>query len=355
MATCIGYLIDIPVSHWVVVRRPHAPPNFIHRSSPRGSDPTVSPDSPSVWNSSASRASFRLAYKKMSKAKSRCATAVEPFSLPISISFSIWFGRPEMMSLSLVSAFSRSPRDKLSPVPMAGSFTPSPRSPPSSSRRKSVGAARVRASAEAGGPVLTGVVFQPFQEVKREDLAIPISPQLSLARQYYSDDCEAAINEQINVEYAVSYVYHAMYAYFDRDNIALKGLAKFYKESSEEEREHAEKLMEYQNKRGGKVKLHSILMPPSEFDHVEKGDALYSMELALSLEKLTNQKLLSLHGVAEQNNDPQLADFIESEFLYEQVEAIKKMADFVTQLRMVGKGHGVWHFDQMLLHEGEAA
>ncbi|KAF3579285.1 hypothetical protein DY000_02035690 [Brassica cretica] len=49
-----------------------------------------------------------------------------------------------------------------------------------------------------------------------------------------------------SVEYNLSYVYHAMYAYFDRDNVALKGLAKFFKESSVEEREHAEKLMEYQ-------------------------------------------------------------------------------------------------------------
>ncbi|XP_030537300.1 ferritin-1, chloroplastic-like isoform X2 [Rhodamnia argentea] len=257
------------------------------------------------------------------------------------------------MSSSLVSAFSLWPSDKLSSMPMASSFAPSLRFLPSSSRQGIARAARVRASAEADGPVLTGIVFQPFQEVKREELAVPLSPQLSLARQYYSEDCEAAINEQINVEYTVSYVYHAMYAYFDRDNIALKGLAKFYKESSEEEREHAEKLMEYQNKRGGKVKLHSILMLPSEFEHAEKGDALYSMELALSLEKLTNEKLLSLHRVAEQNNDPQLQDFIESEFLYEQVEAIKKIADFVTQLRMVGKGHGVWHFDQKLLHEGD--
>lgn len=259
------------------------------------------------------------------------------------------------MSSSLVSAFALSPSDKLSSMSMASSFAPPLSFPPSSSRGKNVPAARVRASAEGGGPALTGIVFEPFQEVKREDLAVPLSPYLSLARQCYAEDCEAAINEQINVEYTVSYVYHAMYAYFDRDNVALKGLAKFYKESSEEEREHAEKLMEYQNKRGGKVKLHSILMPPSEFEHVEKGDALYSMELALSLEKLTNEKLLSLHRVAAQNNDPQLTDFIESEFLYEQVEAIKKIADFVTQLRMVGKGHGVWHFDQMLLHEGDAA
>lgn len=198
---------------------------------------------------------------------------------------------------------------------------------------------------------LAGLVFQPFEEVKDDAFVVPVSSQTSLARQRYAADCESAINEQINVEYNVSYVYHSLYAYFDRDNVALKGMAKFFKESSEEEREHAEKFMEYQNKRGGRVKLYSMLMPPCEFEHVEKGDALYAMELALSLEKLTNEKLLHVHSVACANNDPQMADFVESEFLGEQVEAIKKISDYVTQLRMVGKGHGVWHFDQRLLHE----
>ena len=33
--------------------------------------------------------------------------------------------------------------------------------------------------------------------------------------------------------------------------------------------------MEYHNKWGGKVKLQSILMPLSEFDHIEKGDAVH--------------------------------------------------------------------------------
>ncbi|CAK9150430.1 unnamed protein product [Ilex paraguariensis] len=213
----------------------------------------------------------------------------------------------------------------------------------------------VSAASEITNMPLTGVVFKPFEEVKKEDFMVPISPHVSLARQRFADESEAAINEQINVEYNVSYVYHAMYAYFDRDNVALKGLAKFFKESSEEEREHAEKLMKYQNIRGGRVKLHTLMPTLSEFDHVEKGDALYAMELALSLEKLTNEKLLSLHSVADRNNDPQMAEFIEREFLSEQVEAIKKIADYVTQLRLVGKGHGVWHFDQLLLHEGDGA
>ncbi|KAI3471277.1 hypothetical protein Pfo_027940 [Paulownia fortunei] len=211
------------------------------------------------------------------------------------------------------------------------------------------------ASNETVSVQLTGVVFQPFEEVKKDELMVPIAPHVSLARHRFSEDCEAAINEQINVEYCVSYVYHALYAYFDRDNVSLKGLAKFFKELSKEERDHAEKLMEYQNKRGGRVKLHRMEMPPAEFDHVEKGDARYAMELALSLEKLTNEKLLKLQRIAEENNDPQLADFIESEFLEEQVEAIKKISEYVAQLRRVGKGHGVWHFDQMLLNEGDGA
>ncbi|GLT89226.1 hypothetical protein SLE2022_072190 [Rubroshorea leprosula] len=211
----------------------------------------------------------------------------------------------------------------------------------------------VSASKGSNDRPLTGVVFEPFEEVKKELSLVPTTLQVSLARQKFTGDCEAAINEQINVEYNVSYVYHALFAYFDRDNVALKGLAKFFKESSLEEREHAEKLMEYQNKRGGKVKLQSIVMPLSEFDHAEKGDALHAMELALSLEKLTNEKLLKLQSVAVRNNDVQLVDFVESQYLSEQVEAIKKIAEYVAQLRRVGKGHGVWHFDQMLLHEGE--
>ncbi|KAG2285098.1 hypothetical protein Bca52824_044702 [Brassica carinata] len=209
----------------------------------------------------------------------------------------------------------------------------------------------VRATKDSTTDELSGVVFQPFEEVKKELDLVPTSAHVSLARQKYSDECESAINEQINVEYNLSYVYHAMYAYFDRDNVALKGLAKFFKESSVEEREHAEKLMEYQNKRGGKVKLQFIVAPLSEFEHVDKGDALYGMELALSLEKLVNEKLLNLHNVASKNGDVHLADFIESEFLTEQVEAIKKISEYVAQLRRVGKGHGTWHFNQMLLEQ----
>uniref|UniRef100_A0A453HS42 Ferritin n=1 Tax=Aegilops tauschii subsp. strangulata TaxID=200361 RepID=A0A453HS42_AEGTS len=168
--------------------------------------------------------------------------------------------------------------------------------------------------------LLSGVMFQPFEELKGELSLVPQAEGQSLARQKFVDECEAAINEQINVEYNASYAYHSLYAYFDRDNVALKGFAKFFKESSDEEREHAEMLMEYQNRRGGRVRLQSIVTPLTEFDHSEKGDALYAMELALALEKLVNEKLHNLHSVATRCNDPQLSDFVESQFLQEQVK-----------------------------------
>lgn len=44
---------------------------------------------------------------------------------------------------------------------------------------------------------LTGVVFEPFEEVKKELMLVPSLPQASLARHKYADACEAAINEQI--------------------------------------------------------------------------------------------------------------------------------------------------------------
>lgn len=46
--------------------------------------------------------------------------------------------------------------------------------------------------------------------------------------------------------------------YFDRDDQALHNFAKFFRNQSHEEREHAEKLMKFQNQRGGRIFLQDI-------------------------------------------------------------------------------------------------
>jgi ferritin heavy chain len=64
---------------------------------------------------------------------------------------------------------------------------------------------------------------------------------------------------------------------------------------------------------------------------------------------------LNLHKIADGQDDPQMCDFIEGNYLGEQVEAIKKLADMVTQLNRVGHGLGVYLWDQQLYNGGTGA
>ena len=43
-----------------------------------------------------------------------------------------------------------------------------------------------------------------------------------------------------------------------------------------------------------------------------------------------------------------MCDFIESEYLGEQTEAIKEISDRITNLKRVGTGLGEWHYDKQL-------
>lgn len=215
-------------------------------------------------------------------------------------------------------------------------------------------AQRRNVSARAAQEV-TGMVFQPFSEVQNELSTVTQAPITeSYARVDYDMECEAAVNEQINIEYTISYVYHALSSYFARDNVGLPGFAKFFSEASDEERGHAQLLMDYQVKRGGRVQLKPLAAPEMEFANDDKGEALYAMELALSLEKLNFQKLISLQAIADEKKDASLCDFVEGDLLAEQVDSVKEHAVYVSQLRRVGKGVGVYIFDRELA-ENEAA
>ena len=168
---------------------------------------------------------------------------------------------------------------------------------------------------------------------------------VNLIRQNFHDESEKAINDQINMELTASYVYQSMAFYFDRHDIALPGFSKFFAENSKEEREHAEKLMTYLNKRGGRIILQDIKRPSND----EWTSGLVALETALDLEKKVNQSLLNLHGVATSHSDAHLTDFLEGEFLDEQVEASKELGDLITKLKRAGPdGLGLYLFDKDL-------
>ena len=166
----------------------------------------------------------------------------------------------------------------------------------------------------------------------------------SSARQNFSAAAEQALNSQINAELSASYVYRSMAAYFDRDDVALHGFRNFFKKAAEEETEHAQEFIDYVNKRGGRVSLKPIGAPKAEWV-----TPLEALEDALALEKEVNGKLLAMHEIAAEAKDAQMTDFIEGHFLKEQVDAIKDLADMITNVKRVGaEGLGIYLFDKNL-------
>merc|ERR1712181_55632 len=165
---------------------------------------------------------------------------------------------------------------------------------------------------------------------------------VSKIRQNYHEDCEALINKQIRMEFYASYVYLSMSSYFKRDDQGLHGFAAHFKTESGEERAHGMKLMEYQTKRGGRVVFQDVAKPTT----MEWGTPLEAMGAALELENTVNQSLLDLHKVAGDKGDGHLCDFLESEYLGEQVEGIKAIGDLITKMKRAGDGLGLHLIDK---------
>jgi len=166
-------------------------------------------------------------------------------------------------------------------------------------------------------------------------------------RQNYAQETEAAVNKQINMELYASYVYLNLAYHFDRHDVALEGYHQFFKKQSDEEREHAQKLMKYQNKRGGRIFLQDI-KAPSANDWDKPVDTL---KAALELEKQVNTALLALHSLAGKNNDAHLCDYLEEEFLDEQVESINEIGKLITNAERCGDNLGVFQFDKLTMKD----
>uniref|UniRef100_G3UNE5 Ferritin n=1 Tax=Loxodonta africana TaxID=9785 RepID=G3UNE5_LOXAF len=110
-------------------------------------------------------------------------------------------------------------------------------------------------------------------------------------------------------------------------DVALKNFARYFLHQSQEEKEHAEKLMKLQNQPCGQIFLQDIKKP----DH-DDWEGLNAMECVLHLEKSVNQSLLELHKL----NDSHLCDFTDTHYLNKQVKSIKELGDYITNLHKMG-------------------
>ncbi|XP_018428621.1 PREDICTED: ferritin, middle subunit-like [Nanorana parkeri] len=93
---------------------------------------------------------------------------------------------------------------------------------------------------------------------------------------------------------------------------------------------------------------------PQKPERDEWGNTLDAMQAALQLEKTVNHALLDLHKLATDKVDPHLCDFLESQYLEEQVKDIKRFGDYITNLKRLGvpqNGMGEYLFDKHSLEE----
>ena len=92
--------------------------------------------------------------------------------------------------------------------------------------------------------------------------------------------------------------------------------------------------------RGGRIVLQDIKAPAVEWvSHIK------ALEDALALEKKVNESLLAMHSIAGTHNDYHMCDYLESNFLTEQVDAINEISKLIANANRCGNGLGIYQFD----------
>lgn len=141
-----------------------------------------------------------------------------------------------------------------------------------------------------------------------------------------------ALNKQVNAEYASSYLYLSMAAYFEA--ATLKGFANWMRLQAKEEEEHALKFFDYINDRGGRVTLLPIPAPPKDFPSV-----LAVMEATLKHEQKVTSLIHALVDQAIEEKDHATNIFLHW-FVEEQVEEEANASEIVEKLKMISQSGG---------------
>jgi ferritin len=147
-----------------------------------------------------------------------------------------------------------------------------------------------------------------------------------------SDKMEKALNEQINEELYSSYLYLAMSAWFESQN--LPGFASWMKVQAQEEHGHAMKFFEFLHERRGTVTLEAIKAPGKEWK-----SPLAAFDAALVHEQHITGRINELVNLAVAEKDHATAGFLQW-FVKEQVEEEASADRIVQMLKMAANAPG---------------
>ena len=141
-----------------------------------------------------------------------------------------------------------------------------------------------------------------------------------------------ALNDQINAELYSAYIYLAMAAYFESENLA--GFASWMRVQTQEETAHAMKIFDFVNERGGRVVLKAIEEPPAEWK-----SPLAAFKAAYEHEQYITGRINDLVNLAMKEKDHATNAFLQW-FVNEQVEEETSVDSVVQNLKMAEKAPG---------------
>ena len=154
-----------------------------------------------------------------------------------------------------------------------------------------------------------------------------------------SDKVQKAINDQITAEFDSSYLYLAMSAWCEEQN--LKGFARWMRVQAEEEKQHGFKLFDYLVDRGGKVVLGALGAPPENFDSIED-----VFQKTLDHERKVTARIHKLNELAIQEKDHATVAHLQW-FITEQVEEEASAEEILNQIKMVeGRPGTIFYIDR---------
>lgn len=156
-----------------------------------------------------------------------------------------------------------------------------------------------------------------------------------------NDAMQKAINDQINEELYSEYLYLAMAAWFDEQN--LPGFSRWMRLQAAEERMHAMKFFDYVLERGGSVQLQAIKAPEIAWD-----TPLSAFEAAFGHEQHITGCINDLIKLSREENDPASESMLKW-FVDEQVEEEATAEGIWEQFKLIGdNGYGVLMLDREL-------
>jgi ferritin len=137
-----------------------------------------------------------------------------------------------------------------------------------------------------------------------------------------------ALNAEIGLEFFAHSQYLAMAHYFE--SMSLDGMAAFFYDQAEEEKDHGLKIIHYLGEIGAAMRVPAIDAPKSDFQ-----SAMEVAELFLAQEQHVTDQFNSMTAMALEDGDYATFNFLQW-FVTEQVEEVATATKMIDLLKLVG-------------------